>query len=150
MLGRLAGLTRCGEMAFADDLQENARFGDQVSAEIKRDIDTYIEREGLGVAAATVDDAEVVPPRFPQPPILALDLAARGINTVIWCVGFTGDFSWLKVPGALDAAGLPRQKACTSVPGIYFAGLDTPEAFKAGTILVAGEESARIAAHMMR
>jgi hypothetical protein len=35
-----------------------------------------------------------------------------------------------------------------SVPGVYFAGLDTPETFKAGTILVAAEESGRIADHI--
>jgi putative flavoprotein involved in K+ transport len=150
ILGRFEGLTSGGDLAFADDVRENAQFGDQVSAEIKRDIDAYIEREGMQVAAATVDEAETVAPRFPQPPILALNLAARGISTIIWCVGFTGDFSWLQVPGAVDDSGRPAQKACIAVTGIYYAGLDTPEAFKAGTILVAEEESKRIVEHMMR
>jgi putative flavoprotein involved in K+ transport len=149
MLGRFVGMKRDGVMAFADDLQENARFADQVSADIKRDVDAFIEREGLSVVAATVDEAEAVPPRFPHPPILELDLSARGITTVVWCIGFTGDFSWLQVPGALDGRGQPAQKACLSVPGIYFVGLDTPEALKAGTILVAAEESRRIVDHMI-
>jgi len=150
LLGRFAGINASGEMVFADDLQENARFGDQVSAEIKRDIDAFIEREGLPVAAASVDEAEAIPHHFPQPPILSLDLTARGITTVIWCVGFSGDFSWVQVPGALDGRGLPAQRACISVPGIYFAGLDTSEALKAGTILVAADESGRIVDHMIK
>lgn len=45
--------------------------------------------------------------------------------------------------------GQPAQKACVSVPGIYFAGLDTSESFKAGTILVAEEASRRILDHVL-
>lgn len=149
LLGRFAGMKGSGKMAFADDLQENASFADRISAEIKRDIDEFIEREGLSVIPASIDEAEAVAPRFPHPPILELDLVARGITTVIWCVGFTGDFSWLGIPGATDARGQPAQQACVSVPGVYFAGLDTSEAFKAGTILVAAEESNRIAEHIV-
>jgi putative flavoprotein involved in K+ transport len=150
MLGRFAGMKSSTEMAFADDLRENARFGDRVSADIKRDIDAFIERKGLSVVAASVDEAEAILPRFPQPPILELDLRSRGITTVVWCIGFTGDFNWVEVPGALDGRGLPAQRGCLSVPGIYFIGLDTPEALKAGTILVAAEESGRIVDHMVR
>ena len=34
-----------------------------------------------------------------------LDLAEHGISTVIWSTGFTGDFSYLKVPGTLGLPG---------------------------------------------
>lgn len=149
MLGRFAGVESDGTMTFADDLLENARFGDQISNEIKREIDDFIERQGWSVPAALVEEAESVSAKFPDPPILRLDLVARGITSVIWCVGFGGDFSWLKVPGAIDGHGLPVQKGCISVPGVYFAGLDTSEAFKAGTILVIAEECSRIADHMV-
>lgn len=148
MLGRLAGATPGGVLLFADDLQDNARFADQVSADIRREIDAYIEQAGLEVPPACDDDAESVAARFPDPPILALDLLARGITTVIWCVGYTGDFGWLRVPGAIDARGAPVQQDCLSVPGVYFAGLDTSASMKSGTILVAEEEATRIADHI--
>jgi putative flavoprotein involved in K+ transport len=89
-----------------------------------------------------------MPARFPVPPIRELDLAARGITTVIWSVGFVGDYRWLRVPGATDAAGQPAQSRCLSVPGVYFAGLDTLEALKSGTVMVAAGESRRIADHI--
>ncbi|TBY70650.1 hypothetical protein E0H51_28595 [Rhizobium leguminosarum bv. viciae] len=31
---------------------------------------------------------------LPNPPVRSIDLAARGITTVIWCTGFRGDFGW--------------------------------------------------------
>jgi putative flavoprotein involved in K+ transport len=67
---------------------------------------------------------------------------------VIWSTGFGGDFTWVRVPGAIAEDGSPVQKQGLSVPGIYFAGLDGPESLAAGTIHVADEESQRIAAHI--
>jgi putative flavoprotein involved in K+ transport len=146
VIGRYAGVEPDGSVSFADDLRDNAGFADRVSAEIRGEIDAYIERTGVVAPAAEDDAAEVVAPRFPEPPIRRLDLAERGIATVVWCIGFGGDFGWLRVPGALDADGQPVQHRGLSVPGVCFAGLDTPESMKAGTILVAEETGARIAA----
>ena len=148
MLGRFETVNSAGNMIFADDLHENARFADQVSAEIRGEIDAYIELKGLSTPMVEVDSAESVAARFPDPPIRSLDLVSRGISTVIWCIGFTGDFSWVRIPGAIDYQGNPVQQRCLSVPGVYFAGLDTSESMKSGTILVAEEEARRIANHI--
>ena len=135
-------------MVFADNLHENARFADQVSAEIRKEIDAYIDLKGLLAPEAEVDRAESVAARFPNPPIRSLSLVAQGISTVIWCIGFTGDFGWVRIPGAIDHQGSPVQQRCLSVPGVYFAGLDTSESMRSGTILVAEEEARRIASHI--
>ena len=148
LLGRLADVTAAGTLAIADDLASNAAHADTVSAAIRGEIDAYIAREGLDAEPATVDPAEAEPLRSPAPPIHELDLAARGITTVIWSIGFSGDYRWLRVQGATDAAGQPAQSRCLSVPGIYFAGLDSLEALKSGTIMVAADESRRIADHI--
>ena len=66
-----------------------------------------------------------------------------------WSVGFTGDYRWLRVPGPTNAAGQPAQTRCLSVPGIYFAGLNSLEALKSGTIMVgAGKLPMRVADHI--
>jgi putative flavoprotein involved in K+ transport len=148
MLGRFMDVDSRGALVFADDLRENAKYGDQVSAELRREIDEFIAQQGLKASPAAVDEAEAVAAQFPAPPILSLDLDAHEISTIIWCVGFRGDFSWLRVPGAVDDAGYPLQERCVSVPGIYFAGLDTSYSFKAGTILMADQESGWIAGHI--
>jgi len=148
LLGRIAEVTAAGTLAIADDLATNAAYADTVSADIRREIDDYIARQGIDAEPAAVDPAESMPTRFPTPPIHELDLAAGGIATVIWSVGFTGDYRWLRVLGATDAAGQPAQSRCLSVPGVYFAGLDSLEALKSGTIMVAAAESRRIADHI--
>jgi hypothetical protein len=148
LLGRVAGVAAGGALVIADDLAANAAFADRVSAEIRREIDDYIARERVDAEPAAVDPAEATPDRFPDPPIHELDLVARGITTVIWSVGFAGDYRWLRVPGALDVAGQPAQTRCLSAPGVYFAGLDSLEALKSGTIMVAAGESRRIADHI--
>jgi putative flavoprotein involved in K+ transport len=56
----------------------------------------------------------------------------------------TTDNSWLQVPGALDTNGNPIQDECVSVPGIYFAGLDSLASLRAGTVLAAGMEATKI------
>lgn len=149
MLGRFTGVADSGELQFADDLQDCVKFGDQASADVKKEIDDYIERRGISAPAASVDEAEAVTPQFPEPPILSLNLLTQNVRTIIWCVGFRGDFGWLRVPGAVDGHGDPLQKGCISVPGVYFISLDSFEMMKAGTILVAEEEAKRIVNHML-
>ncbi|MFO1141550.1 MAG: NAD(P)/FAD-dependent oxidoreductase [Amaricoccus sp.] len=148
MLGRLTDVTASGTLVFAGDLDKNAAHADAVSAAIRREIDGHIAAKGINAAPAAVDFAEAAPNRFPEPRINELDLAARGIATVIWSVGLTGDYRWLRVPGATGADGQPAQSRCLSVQGVYFAGLDSLEALKSGTIMVAADESRRIAEHI--
>lgn len=148
LLGRITEVTPGGALVIADDLTANADFADKVSAAIKHEIDDYIDRQAIDAEPATDDPAEAVAACLPAPPIRELDLAASGITTVIWSVGFAGDYRWLRVPGATDTAGQPAQSRCLSVPGVYFAGLDSLEALKSGTIMVAADESRRIAAHI--
>lgn len=149
LLGRLEGVESEGSLTFADSLGESAAFGDRMSGELRREIDDYIERASIDAPPAVPDEAETVSPRFPDPPIRRLDLAAVGITTVIWSTGFVGDFGWLQVPGAIAEDGRPVQERSVSVPGVYFAGLDTSESLRAGTVLVAKEETDRIVGHIV-
>jgi putative flavoprotein involved in K+ transport len=57
-----------------------------------------------------------------DPPV-ALDLRAHEVAGVVWCTGFTGDFSWLD-PALVDADGQPRHEDTTAAaPGIWYVGL---------------------------
>lgn len=148
MLGRLRDCTSDGRLTFDDTLADSAAYGDEMSAMLRREIDEHIMAGSLVAAEAMPDPAEVVLPRFPAPPIRDIDLSDEGITTVIWAVGLRGDFSWLRVTGALDATGDPVQEHCVSVPGVYFAGLDTLASLRAGTVLAASKEAAFIAEHI--
>jgi putative flavoprotein involved in K+ transport len=149
MLGRLKDVVADGRVAFDDTLAESAAFGEEMAAMLRREIDDFIAREELEAPEAAPDPAETVAPRFADPPILEIDLEKEGIGTVVWSTGLRGDFGWLRVPGALDENGDPVQERCVSVPGVYFAGLDTPESLRAGTVLVAAEHAERITGHIV-
>lgn len=149
LVGRLCGVTGDGRLEFADTLGDSVAFGDRMSEMLRGEIDDYIDREGLDAPDAVPDPAETVSPRFPDPPILELELLREGISTVIWSTGFRGDFGWLNAPGSIDANGAPVQEKCVSAPGVYFAGLDTPESLRAGTVLAAADEADRIVGHIV-
>jgi putative flavoprotein involved in K+ transport len=145
LLGRLMDCFADGRLIFDDTVSDSAAYGDEMSAMLRQEIDTYIDHNALVVDPAAPDPAEVGAPRFPDPPIREVDLLAEGITTIIWAVGLRGDFSWLQVPGTLDANGNPVHDRCVSVPGIYFAGLDSLASLRAGTVLAASEDADRIA-----
>jgi putative flavoprotein involved in K+ transport len=148
LLGRLDGVKKNGRLTFLDTLADSAAFGDAMSEELRHEIDAYIHSTGITAPTPLPDPAETVAPRFPSPPIRELDLLAENVTTVIWSTGFTGDFSWLQVPGATDEKGHPIQENCVSMPGVYFAGLDSSKSLKAGTVLVATEEAEAIVNHI--
>jgi putative flavoprotein involved in K+ transport len=140
-----------GSLIFGDELGEHMRFADEASADAKRVIDEYIERAGLDAPPAEDDPAETVAPCVPSPPIRSIDLAASGISSIIWCTGFSGDFSWVKLPGALNAAGQPiHEDGIGTVPGLYFAGLDFASTRKSGTIPAVAEEADHLADHIVK
>lgn len=52
-----------------------------------------------------------------------MNLAERGIGTIIWATGFRFDYSWLHAD-TLDSQGGPlHQRGVSNVPGLYFVGL---------------------------
>ncbi|GAB4065182.1 NAD(P)-binding domain-containing protein [Ancylobacter sonchi] len=149
LLGRLAGVEEGGALSFAGDLDENMRFADDASANVRRYIDGYIQLCGIDAPASEPDPAETVAARVPDPGIGSLDLAGAGIATVVWCTGFRGDFSWVRLPGVLDPWGQPlHEDGVASLPGIYFAGLDFASTRKSGLVLAVAEEAPRLAEHI--
>ncbi|UGY03917.1 flavin-containing monooxygenase [Bradyrhizobium quebecense] len=144
LLGRFTGVAN-GRLTFADDVRDNVRFGDEVAAKTRRHIDDYIARSCLDAPPAIDDPAETIAPRLPNPPILSLDPREHHITTVIWCTGLEGDYSFVQVPGVLNAHGQPLEnEGLTEAPGIYFAAVDFSSTRKSGTIFGIAEEAQRL------
>jgi putative flavoprotein involved in K+ transport len=150
LLGRLTGVADGGRLSFADDLEANVRFADEASDNSKRHIDDYIGRTGIDAPVSQPDPAETVAWRRPDPAINSLDLSPSGITSLVWCTGFKGDFSFMRLPGALDAGGQPIHADGVGVlPGLYFAGLDFASTRKSGIILAITEEAPRLVEHLI-
>ena len=112
-----------GVLRFADDLRANVENGDANYLSMLDEADAYVTRNGLDLPEEP--EARVIgpDPECMTHPVRELDLAAAGITSVIWAVGFSFDYGWLKVD-AFDETGKPRhQRGVSTEPGIYFLGL---------------------------
>ncbi|WEX91123.1 NAD(P)/FAD-dependent oxidoreductase [Sinorhizobium garamanticum] len=150
LLGRFTGVEN-GTLQFGDEVREHIRFADDSSAEVKRFLDRYIASAGLDAPPPEEDPAETIAARLPDPPIRSIDWATIGIRSVIWCTGFKGNFRWVHINGALDAAGQPvHRDGIGIIPGLYFTGLDFASTRKSGTIPGVAEEATRLANHLAK
>ena len=145
LLGRLVAVAGT-VLRFDDSLKHNILFADADSAESKALADRYIAAQGIDAPPPEddpadrpwVDAEDVTAPR-------ELDLAAAGIGTVLWCTGFTGDFSWLRLP-ALGDDGRPLHDGGVSpVPGLHFIGFPWLRRRKSGIICGIEDDAAFVA-----
>ena len=131
LVGHLGGID--GERAtFAADLHANLRRADTVAAELSKQIDGHIERNGIDAPAPAPDNTDEYEGTdgFEQPILETLDLRDRGISTVIWAGGFTRDFSWIHAP-VFDRRRLPdhRRRRHAPSPGSPSSGSHSSRAF---------------------
>ncbi len=108
------------QVSFDGSLAANVAAGDAFAARVRAMVDEIIRRRGLDAPPAELDDhdtpVDLDPPR-------SLDLRAEEVASVVWCTGFTGDFSWLD-PALVDTDGQPRhQDAAAAAPGLWYLGL---------------------------
>jgi putative flavoprotein involved in K+ transport len=122
----LVGVTRAfedGVMRFAPDLAANIARGDADYLAVLDAADAYAARMGLDLPEEPEARRIAPDPACVTDPILALDLAAEGVSTILWATGYAQDFGWLQVD-AFDAQGRPRhERGVSSEPGVYFLGL---------------------------
>jgi putative flavoprotein involved in K+ transport len=127
LLGRAESF-KDGAMHFAPDLAANIAQGDRDYLAVLDEADAYIARNGLDLPPEPEARGILPDPACVTDPILALNLKAAGITTIIWATGFALDYSWLKFDPLdaplLDEGGKPRHsRGVSAVPGLYFVGL---------------------------
>jgi len=147
----LLGMTESfkdGTLTFAPDLARNIANGDANYLSVLDEADAYVTREGLDLPLDPEARAIAPDPDCVRDPILSLDLAGKGITTIIWATGFTQDFGWLQVD-AFDAQGKPdHDDGVSKEAGIYFLGL--PWLSMRGSSFIWGVwvDAKRLAAHI--
>ncbi|CAE6709888.1 MSMEG_0569 family flavin-dependent oxidoreductase [Paraburkholderia haematera] len=118
LYGRLDDL-RDGQFHFAPTLAANLDTADDTYNRINASIDGFIEKHGIGAPAGDVYE----PVWRPAEERTTLDLHTSGISAIIWCIGFTPDFSWLDAP-VFNGRGYPAHtRGITPIDGLYFVGL---------------------------
>jgi putative flavoprotein involved in K+ transport len=122
LVGRLSAAND-GKAYFSGSLRNVVSLADLKQQRLLDEIDEWAGERGL--------DGDVGPPeRFDDTvvdddPTLVLDLAAAGIETVLWATGYRADYSWLEVP-VLDRKGEITHDGgvVTDAPGLYRIGLN--------------------------
>jgi putative flavoprotein involved in K+ transport len=133
-----------GERVTLDDsVIANVAAGDAFAARARGMIDDVIQRRGLDAPPYEPDDTER--PVDLDPP-QELDLRADEIASVVWCTGFTGDFSFMD-SGLVDADGQPRhQDTAGAAPGVWYVGLKWLVRRSSGILLGFPRDAAEVAA----
>ena len=122
LLGRV-GEYRDGVLQVGGDLGANIRHGDENYLATLDLADAYAAQEGLDLPLEPEARLIGPDPDCVRNPILALDLKAAGIGSIIWATGFGLDYGWLKLD-AFDEKGRPaHDRGVAGVPGWYFLGL---------------------------
>jgi putative flavoprotein involved in K+ transport len=119
LLGRLLNL-RGERMTFASDLPSTVAAADAYAARIRAVLDEAIARSGRSAPPMAPDEADV--PVHLDPPT-QLQFREHDITSVVWCTGYTGDFSWLD-PVLTNHDGQPRRHGpAAPVSGLWYVGL---------------------------
>jgi putative flavoprotein involved in K+ transport len=144
LLGHLLD-ARDGKIRLASDLKENLAKADKAEADIVAMIDQYIEKNGNNAPGENLPKYE---DGYNIEEITELDLKTAGINTIVWAMGYSFDYSLLKLP-VTDEDGYPvHQRGVTKFPGLYFIGLNWLHKHKSPLLLGVGEDADYIASHI--
>ena len=106
-------------LRFTPNLAANLDDADDTYNRINASIDGFIAKNAIEAPAGGTYEPVWQPPH--ERPTLALE--GSGIATIIWCIGFTPDFSWIDAP-VFNGRGYPAHtRGITPVEGLYFVGL---------------------------
>jgi putative flavoprotein involved in K+ transport len=129
-------------------LLEILRVVDDHTINWKKNVDTYIEENGIQVPP----DDEAIPPGIDGYPKEespgSLNLVDAGVNTVIWSTGFRYDFDWIKLPITGEHNYPNQHRGVTEFPGLYFMGLQWMYGSKSAQFIGVGEDAEYVAGHV--
>ncbi|MEP7360289.1 MAG: NAD(P)/FAD-dependent oxidoreductase [Chloroflexota bacterium] len=143
LIGRIDAVSG-QRLQLAPDLAKNLEWADQFFDARFRDlVERYIAASDMSLPP---DDRQTY--SFNPPVLDELDLAATGVNSVLWTTGFRLDYPWIDLP-IFDEAGYPRQtRGVTEIPGLYFLGLLWQHNQGSATLFGVNEDARYLARHM--
>ncbi|MET0456570.1 MAG: MSMEG_0569 family flavin-dependent oxidoreductase [Mycobacterium sp.] len=130
-------------LVFEPSLRAALDKADSTYNSICSDIDAHIERHGLEGSVAPA--SRYMPVWEPDTEITELDLAAEGITSIVWAIGYRPDYRWIEA-SAFDGGGRPMQnRGVTSVEGLSFVGLPWMHTWGSGRFLGIDRDARHIA-----
>lgn len=145
LLGHLEAIAGT-RLRFAQDLADHIRYADEWSRRKREQVDAHVARLGLDAPPSEPDPADEPvsdPDSFRSP--AELDLADRGITTVIFTTGFGADLGWLRLAQCVNDRGAPvHHHGSSPVDGLWFLGWSWLRKRQSSIIRGAAEDSAHV------
>jgi putative flavoprotein involved in K+ transport len=143
LYGRLLDV-RGNSLLLDDDLALCLDQADQVSESIKSSIDGFIRKNAISAP----EEPRYRPVWVPAKERAQLDYRAAGITSIIWCIGFRTDYSWIDVP-VFNGRGQPSHvRGVAPVPGVYFLGLPWLYTWGSGRFSGVARDAEHVAEHI--
>ena len=144
LYGRLTDVDATGILRIAPTLEQSLDAADAVADGIKNDIDAYIDAAGIDAPT----EPRYTPVWRPDVEPTELNLAAAGITSVVWAVGFRRDYRWVKV-GVFDGEGHPAHvRGVTGAEGLCFLGLPWQNTWGSGRFAAVARDAEYLAEHL--
>jgi putative flavoprotein involved in K+ transport len=138
--GRLLDIDQHG-LRLGDDLEQNLDRADATDNRIKNNIDDYIVRNQIEAPPEPRYRAVWRPESRPS----QLSLREANIRSVVWCIGFGIDYSYIELP-VFDDTGYPRHdRGVTPEQGLYFLGLPWQHTWGSGRFSGVGADAEHLA-----
>ncbi|WP_055477249.1 MSMEG_0569 family flavin-dependent oxidoreductase [Gordonia sp. HS-NH1] len=132
-------------LRFAPTLTAALDRADAVYNSICGDIDRHIDKHGIDAPKGSRYEPVWVPDVDP----VELDLAAEGVTSIIWAIGYRPDYRWIEA-SAFDGGGRPMQtRGITEVPGLSFVGLPWMHTWGSGRFLGIDRDARHVAEHVV-
>ena len=132
------------QLMLDDDLALCLDQADQVAESIKTSVDGFIAKKGVSAP----DEPRYRPLWTPPRERPTLDYHAAGITSIVWCIGFRADYSWVDVP-VFNGRGQPIHiRGVAPVPGVYFLGLPWLYTWGSGRFSGVGRDAEHLSEHI--
>ncbi|WPP57339.1 MSMEG_0569 family flavin-dependent oxidoreductase [Acinetobacter pittii] len=144
LLGRFDDFQN-GQLIFRPDLNQNLDMADATYNRINASIDDYIAKNSV----TTDEPASVYQPLWiPEQEITHIDLAAENITSIIWCIGFRPDYSWIELD-IFQSNGYPmHDRGITVDSDVCFIGLPWLNTWGSGRFMDVGKDAKYIVDHI--
>jgi putative flavoprotein involved in K+ transport len=135
---------RGDSLFFEPKLEQKLDAADAVSESIKKSIDGFIEKNDFRAPL----EIPYTPPWRPASERTELDFREAGITSIVWCIGFHTDYSWIDLP-VFNGKGQPKHsRGVTPVPGVYFLGLPWLHTWGSGRFSGIARDAAYVAEYI--
>nr|WP_312307962.1 MSMEG_0569 family flavin-dependent oxidoreductase [Acinetobacter variabilis] len=136
-----------GQLVFRPDLIQNLDMADATYNRINAGIDAYITEQNI----ETVEPSSVYEPVWqPETEITTLDLKAANITSIIWCIGFRPDYSWIDLD-IFEASGYPKhERGVTLDADVTFIGLPWLHTWGSGRFLDIAKDAEFVSNHIIK